>query len=251
MASTLFIPGTVVRSIWLNEVDKATHNALTAVAGTNTITATGPLTEVSYVTGDRFFFVPAITNTGATTININGLGAKNLTKYGVSALVAGDLVAGTAAEIYYDGVQFQLLNPQKVNVANSTGILPVANGGTGDAGTAWNSTTGGGVSASSGTISSATTATQWKIIGKTVFFRGAVTVSNNGTGAGTLLAAGFLPVAPIQTLELTGREAGVSGKVIAMQASPSSTSVTFFNYDNTYPGATGAVLIVSGVYESV
>lgn len=138
MADTLFtdattsVPGTTVVAAWLNDVDKAVYNTLSAVAGTNTITATGPLpvTPAGYTTGLRFFFNPANTNTGATTININTLGAKNITKFGATALVAGDLVAGAEAEIYYDGTQFQLINPQNVNVSSATGTLAIANGGT-------------------------------------------------------------------------------------------------------------------------
>jgi hypothetical protein len=132
MSDTLFSAGTVIASTWLNDVDKATYNTLSAVGGTNTITATGPqpVTPAGYTTGLRFFFNPANTNTGATTININSLGAKNITKFGATALIAGDLVAGAEAEIYYDGTQFQLINPPHT-ASNFTGTLAIANGGTG------------------------------------------------------------------------------------------------------------------------
>jgi hypothetical protein len=137
MASTLYTSGTVVSSPWLNDVDTATYNSLTAVAGTNTITATGPLSMLAIAAGDRFYFVPAVTNTAAVTINISGLGVQPITKYGSTNLEAGDLVAGQMALIVYDGSLFQLLNPRKfdttqtVPAANLTGTVAIANGGTG------------------------------------------------------------------------------------------------------------------------
>src|ERR1700752_598272 len=122
MTTTLYTAGTVVASTWLNDVDKATYNTLSAVAGTNTITAVGPVSATSYTTGLRYFFNPQNTNTGGVTLNVSGLGAKAITKYGSTALVAGDLVAGAEAYVYYDGTQFQLLNPLSVPT-NVTGRL--------------------------------------------------------------------------------------------------------------------------------
>lgn len=125
MSTTKFQAGTVVASTWLNDVDRQVYTNLTGVAGTNTITAVGPNSATAYNTGQTYYFIPQNTNTGAVTINVTcnavALGAKAITKNGATALVAGDLVAGSQAELMYDGTQFQLLN------------LPstIANGGTG------------------------------------------------------------------------------------------------------------------------
>ena len=79
---------------------------LSAVAGTDTITAT--LTSMTaYTAGMQLTLIAANTNTGATTINVNSLGAKNITKNGNTALATGDLVAGGAYILTYDGTQFQ------------------------------------------------------------------------------------------------------------------------------------------------
>jgi len=56
------------------------------------------------------------TNTGAATLNIDGIGAKTIKKHGTEALEAGDLVAGKVSLFAYDGTNFQLLNPTKFNV---------------------------------------------------------------------------------------------------------------------------------------
>jgi hypothetical protein len=79
--------------------------------GTNTITFSTTPTFASYSTGQRFFVKAAAANTGAVTININGIGAKNVYKGGATPIVSGDIpVANCIFLIEYDGTQFQLLN---------------------------------------------------------------------------------------------------------------------------------------------
>ncbi len=90
---------------------------LTAVAGTNTITATAS-PSAAYAVGQSFFFIPANANTGATTININGLGAKDIFANG-AACYGGELVAGIPAEVYYDGTQFNVVNPARIRIGVS------------------------------------------------------------------------------------------------------------------------------------
>ena len=92
------------------QVQGATYQLLTSVAGTDTITAAVTPVFSAYAAGQVFRFVVANTNTGAVTININSKGAVAITKQGTNALVAGDIVAGVTAEIIYDGTQFQLVN---------------------------------------------------------------------------------------------------------------------------------------------
>lgn len=98
---------------------------LTSVSGTNTITASA-LTETAPVqTGQAFLFIPASTNTGATTLNINSIGAKNVFA-GNSALVGGELKAGKPVVVMYDGTQFQLVGgtykqPTRTVLTSGTG----------------------------------------------------------------------------------------------------------------------------------
>jgi hypothetical protein len=58
-----------------------------------------------------------ITNTGALTVNPNGLGARTIKKQYNVDLAAGDVPAGMIMELWNDGVTLQLLNP----VANASG----------------------------------------------------------------------------------------------------------------------------------
>lgn len=50
----------------------------------------------------------ANTNTGACTLNLNGLGVQNILTNGLSALSAGMLIAGSLVMVAWDGTQFQL-----------------------------------------------------------------------------------------------------------------------------------------------
>lgn len=138
MADTLFVDatttvaGTPLVAAWHNDANTDVYNTLSAVSGTNTIVATGPLSLTAYASGKWFKFVPANTNTGAVTINISTLGARSITKYGSTALVAGDLVVGMEAVLVDDGTRLQLINPRSVDLGTTvTGTLPIANGGTG------------------------------------------------------------------------------------------------------------------------
>jgi hypothetical protein len=93
---------------------------LTSVSGTNTITAVGVFGVAAYVTGQRFTFVTAGANTGAVTLNINGLGAKSLTRDGTVALVSGDLPSGALVTATYDGTRFQMAGTHALSAFGRT-----------------------------------------------------------------------------------------------------------------------------------
>ena len=74
----------------------------------------------AYAAGQTFRFKvdTGNTSTGASTININGLGAATLTHQAGGGIAAGDLIAGSIYAITYDGSDFQvqgeLLTPVQV-----------------------------------------------------------------------------------------------------------------------------------------
>lgn len=66
---------------------------------------------LSYANGVSFEFRANGTNTGAVTIDVNGLGTQSVQKRVNGALVnveAGDIVSGLIYKVTYDGTQFQL-----------------------------------------------------------------------------------------------------------------------------------------------
>lgn len=95
---------------------------LSSVSGTNTITATVTPVPSAYATGQVFTFEPANNNTGAATINISSLGAKNI--YLNNAPLAADvLVAGQPVVIRYNGTQFEIIGKAdfaSLNAASQT-----------------------------------------------------------------------------------------------------------------------------------
>lgn len=102
-----------------------THNPLTsqvqdgafnyvAAAGTGdviTLDLTPSIT--AYVAGGIYWFKATATNTGAATINIDGVGAKDIKKgaAGSTALAAGDITSGGMYGVVYDGTNMQLVTP--------------------------------------------------------------------------------------------------------------------------------------------
>jgi len=63
----------------------------------------------TYITGMPIFFKAANANTGASTLDINGLGTKTIKKSTDADLVAGDIKAGQIVLVVYDGTNFQMI----------------------------------------------------------------------------------------------------------------------------------------------
>ena len=84
-------------------------------------------------TGTTIVILPAFANaTTAPTLNINGLGAKRIVRFGNQRLVGGDLRPAALAVVIYDGQFWRLVNPQTVvgTVTSVTATAPfVSTGG--------------------------------------------------------------------------------------------------------------------------
>jgi len=96
-------------AVRFSQLQGSTDKLLT-VTGTDTYVATASPALTAYAAGNLFSLVVPNTNTGASTINIDGLGAKAITRTGSTALVAGDMVATEIVIVVYDGTRFQLIN---------------------------------------------------------------------------------------------------------------------------------------------
>ena len=92
------------------------------VTGSNTILGTSSITLPSYEAGQTFRFVAAATNTGAVTLDVNGLGQKTITKQGTSGLVSGDIVSGCVVNVTYDGTRFQMVAVPNTLALTSLGV---------------------------------------------------------------------------------------------------------------------------------
>ena len=67
-------------------------------------------TPTSYTAGLEVTFKATNANTGASTINVNGLGVKSIKKDVSIALAADDIIASKVVSLVYDGTNFQLIN---------------------------------------------------------------------------------------------------------------------------------------------
>lgn len=80
-------------------------------AYTMTLTPASSGVNQAYRTGVAYAFGATAANTGASTLSVDGLTAKAITKFGTTALAAADIVNGQMCVVVYDGTRFQLLNP--------------------------------------------------------------------------------------------------------------------------------------------
>jgi len=80
-----------------------------ATGSTTTYTCTSSPILSAYAAGNIVTFVPQASNTGGSTINIGGLGAKSIIASNTtgSALVANDLLASGVYTLEYDGTNFR------------------------------------------------------------------------------------------------------------------------------------------------
>jgi len=90
-------------------------------------------TGLTLVTGDlsgmNFSVSFANNNTGAATLNIDGIGAKAIVKNGSTALVSGDLVANRYYNLVYDGTNFQISNVVAAAAAGEANTASNVGGG--------------------------------------------------------------------------------------------------------------------------
>jgi hypothetical protein len=100
------------------------------VGGTaSAVTLTYSVAPTSYVQGEKYAFKATGANSGATTADVNSLGAKNVfakTASGPAACVGGEIQDGDIVELEYDGTQFQIISGTAGGVAS---IADATNGG--------------------------------------------------------------------------------------------------------------------------
>lgn len=98
----------VTHAATVGQLQSGAAVALGTIAGTNTITAVATPALTAYAANKLFTFIPANTNTGATTININSVGARNIFWSG-AACVGGEIRQNIPVTIFDDGTQFNIV----------------------------------------------------------------------------------------------------------------------------------------------
>jgi hypothetical protein len=160
------------------------------VGGTgNAITLTYSVAPAAYVQGEKYAFKATAANSGATTVNINALGAKNVFKKsatGVVACVGNEIQNGDLVEIEYDGTQFQILGVfSGGTLASATSMSSAAFN---DASASIASAATVNIGAAAGnylTVTGTTTITAFDTVQagteRTLEFAGALTLTHNAT----------------------------------------------------------------------
>jgi hypothetical protein len=107
------------------------------------------------------------------------------------------------------------------------------------------------VTAAAGAFTTVSATGRYRRIGKLVFIQVTITITTNGSAASAVFAS--LPFAAVNVAGvahvLAGRADALSGKMLQGRVSPGSATAEILNYDNSYPGADGETLVLSGFYE--
>lgn len=157
-------------------------------AGTNTYTATLAPVPLAYATMGVCILIPNA-NTGAATLNLNGLGAKNILRPGGGALLVGDITANHLAILDYNGSEFILQNPFFVKGTTTNDDAPV--GAFGEYGVMQRAP-GSAVALTSNTVANITSITlppgDWDVSGVIDFVCSGATISHFDAGISTVSA---------------------------------------------------------------
>jgi hypothetical protein len=221
-----------------------TAAGLTAGNVTTNANLTGPVTSVG----------------NATTIGVNQVARNNLAQ-GLGLSVIGNATSSAANDGDIAGTANQALvvNPGgtalgfgAVNLASAaavTGILPVANGGTGNAGTAYTTYTPTMACLTGSGTWSVTNKGRYQQTGKEVHFVIELTLTTANTCATSFTFT--LPFTAASPLTMLVRETGVTGNAYQGYAATSATVGTVIGLtNNAITFANGDIFIASGVYES-
>ncbi len=99
---------------------------LVDTGGANAYIVSPSPASTGYVAGQVYDVKISAANSGASTINVSGLGAKNITYSDGTTLASGALPTASVVRLIYDGSQFQLQNIIKAATTGSFTTLTVS-----------------------------------------------------------------------------------------------------------------------------
>jgi len=213
------------------------------VGGTgNAITLAYAVAPASYVQGEKYAFKAIAANSGATTVNVNGLGAKSVFKKtlaGTTACTGNEIQNGDLVELEYDGTQFQIMG-QAANAGSfAGGTLTLA---TNMSGAAFNeglvslaSAATMAIGAAGGnyiTVTGTTAITAFDTVQagteRTLEFQGALTLTNN---AAIILPGGANIATAAGDTAIFRSEGSGNWRCVSYQRGPASAAITLSGTD--------------------
>lgn len=81
----------------------------------------------AYAAGQEFVFKANTANTGAASLDVNGVGAVTIKKNTDQDLATGDIEAGSIVKVVYDGTNFQLISADANLTAAEIAVTPAGN----------------------------------------------------------------------------------------------------------------------------
>lgn len=81
-----------------------------STGSTNAYVVTYSPAPTAYVTGQHYPFISSFANTTTASENVNGLGAKPITKLGKTALAGAEIGSGAVVDTVYDGTEMQMVS---------------------------------------------------------------------------------------------------------------------------------------------
>ena len=201
----------------------------------------------AYVAGQVFHFKAGNTNTGASTLNVNALGTKNIKKRNDQDPAAGDIEEDAIISVIYDGTSFQMISQLGTSAGSMSSFTL-----TGDSGSNQSIVDGNTVDIAGGTgIDTVVGATDTvtvsvdstiKKVGKETIWVPAVSMYPNTTNGSAAIAQTELSNGPeIKTLDFDKDSDEFAQFAVAFPKSWNEGTVTFqafFTANTTNTGTT-------------
>lgn len=225
------------------------------ITGAGTLTLSGTLDETaggtgfsSYIAGDMIYAVSGTVlarlgiGTSGSVLTSNGSMPSWTGSTGTDDIVrktrpqfTNAIGVGTAAATSGAGVSF----PAAQSPSTDPNTLDDYEEGT------WTPT----VTAGSGTITAYTAAGYYTKIGRQVHATLVIDITTNGSAAGAINATlPFTSASGPMKWAGSGRENAVTGYMLQVKLDGGASTITTFTYNNAYPGANGAQLVISISY---
>lgn len=177
------------------------------------------------------FFPSGNCNKVATIANSSGVVTATCKNWGAANVASTETASAVRWELEASqGSPSVRLSTSQYPQADWTAFTPVVTSGTGTI------TTLGAVDCA------------YRVDGKTVHYRGSITITTNGTAATSIFITLPLSGKAGKKFMFVGREDGVSGSIL--QGALQNAGMTITTYNNGYPGANGAIILFNGTYEA-
>ena len=236
------------------KLQRGTVNFAVDTGTANTYVAALDASITTYTDGLQVVFRPLASNTGTSTINLNGLGAKSIVLTNSDPIQAGDISAGAIIDVRYStATGFFHLTPNSAIYAHDAGVsaasaLASKNTATTQAGIATTQATNASTSATNAATSATTATTQAGIAtaqatnaatSATAAATSASTATTQASNASTSASAASTSATNASTQATNAANSASTASTSATNAATSATAAaaSYDSFDDRYLGA--------------